>query len=139
MGEVLQAGLAQAQTAGKRPKNFLFFSPSAASQQAAAAFLSRLDARKAVFDEPIRNESIHAQVVAITKWGLAKLASLAGITQPVLVVNGDEDVMAPTLGTFDLFLKLPKAELSVFPDAGHGAIFQYQPEFVRQALAFLAA
>jgi pimeloyl-ACP methyl ester carboxylesterase len=131
--------LAKAQTEGKHPKHLLFFSPSVTGQQAATAFLSRLDARKDVFDEPIRNESIHAQVVAITKWGLTKPSPLSGITQPVLVVNGDQDVMAPTVGSFDLFLKLPKAELSVFPDAGHGSIFQYNTEFVQQALTFLAA
>lgn len=139
MGEVLQNAVARAQTEGKHPKYFLFFSPSTAGQQAATAFLSRLDSRKDIVDEPIRNESIHAQVVAITKWGLTKSGPLSGITQPVLVVNGDEDVMAPTVGSFDLFQKLPKAELSIFPDAGHGAIFQYHAEFVRQALAFLAA
>lgn len=139
MGDVLQAAVARAQTEGKHPKNFLFFSSSVSSQQAAASFLSRLGARKERLDAPIRNESIYAQVVAITKWGMTKPNPLSGITQPVLVVNGDDDVMAPTVGSFDLFLKLPRAELSIFPDAGHGAIFQYHAEFVQQALTFLAA
>jgi pimeloyl-ACP methyl ester carboxylesterase len=57
----------------------------------------------------------------------------------VLVVNGDADIMFPTVNSFELFQRLPNARLSIFPDASHGGIFQYHLEFVRQATAFLDA
>jgi pimeloyl-ACP methyl ester carboxylesterase len=47
--------------------------------------------------------------------------------------------MVPTVNSFALFAALPNAELSIFPDAGHGAIFQYHREFVEQALRFFAS
>jgi pimeloyl-ACP methyl ester carboxylesterase len=62
---------------------------------------------------------------------------LKAITHPVLVANGDEDIMFPTVNSFELFQRLPNAKLSIFPDASHGGIFQYHLEFVRQAVTFL--
>jgi pimeloyl-ACP methyl ester carboxylesterase len=35
--------------------------------------------------------------------------------------NGDNDIMVPTINSVELARKLPNAELSIFPDAGHGA------------------
>jgi pimeloyl-ACP methyl ester carboxylesterase len=137
MGEVLQNALHRAQKEQKHPKHFLFFSPSEASQKAANEFLARLSERKDNLDKPVSNETIHAQVVAITKWGLMDSTPLTSITQPTLVVNGDEDVMAPITGSVSLFKKLPNAKLSIFPDSGHGGIFQYRQEFVQQARDFL--
>ena len=137
MGEVLKNALQRAQKEQKHPKHFLFFSPSEASQKAANGFLARLSERKDNLDKPVSNETVTAQVVAITKWGMLDSTSLASVTQPTLVVNGDEDVMAPITGSVALFKKLPNAKLSIFPDAGHGGIFQYRQEFVQQARDFL--
>jgi hypothetical protein len=33
--------------------------------------------------------------------------------------------------------RLPNAELVLYPDAGHGGIFQYHEAFVKKALEFL--
>ena len=60
------------------------------------------------------------------------------IRQPALVANGDDDRMVPTSNTYDLAKRLPNSELTVYPDAGHGGIFQYHEDFVAKALAFLA-
>lgn len=138
-GGLLQDAMAKAAAENKHPKHFLFFRPSKDSQQAADAFLGRLSERKDDRDAAVTNEAIHAQVAAITKWGMASAGSLHLISQPVLVVNGDNDVMVPTINSVELAGKLPKAELSIFPDAGHGAIFQYHETFTRQALRFLQA
>jgi pimeloyl-ACP methyl ester carboxylesterase len=64
-------------------------------------------------------------------------ADSLSITQPALIVNGDNDIMVPTVNSVELARKLPNAELSIFPDAGHGAIFQYHGAFIEQALRFL--
>ena len=77
--------------------------------------------------------------MAITKWGMAAAGFLSSIRQPVLVVKGDNDIMVPTINSVELARKLPNAELSIFPDAGHGAIFQYHDMFIEQALRFLQA
>jgi len=137
VGPVLQDAMTRAAAQNKHPKHFLFFRPSKNSQAAADAFLNRLNERKEDRDAAVTNETIHAQVAAITKWGMAAEGSLTAIKQPVLVVNGDNDIMVPTINSVELAGKLPNAELSIFPDAGHGAIFQYHNVFVEQALRFL--
>jgi pimeloyl-ACP methyl ester carboxylesterase len=55
----------------------------------------------------------------------------------VLVANGESDRMVPTSNSRDLAQRLPNAELVVYPDAGHGGIFQFHQQFVERALAFL--
>jgi len=43
-----------------------------------------------------------------------------------------------TSNSYDLAKRLPHAQLIIYPDAGHGGIFQYHEDFVPKALAFLA-
>jgi pimeloyl-ACP methyl ester carboxylesterase len=137
-GAILQAALEKAGAQGKHPKHFLFFSPTPASQAAADAFLARLDERTADRDAPATNETIGAQLTALAKWEQgASPAGLANVDKPVLVVNGDDDTMLPTISSFHLARLLPDAELSIYPDSGHGGIFQYHDLFVAQALDFL--
>jgi pimeloyl-ACP methyl ester carboxylesterase len=62
---------------------------------------------------------------------------LSGIQQPALVVNGEDDRMVPSSNSVDLARRLPNAQLRLYPDAGHGGIFQYHEEFVKEALEFL--
>jgi pimeloyl-ACP methyl ester carboxylesterase len=51
---------------------------------------------------------------------------------------GDNDLMLPTPNTLDMSRRLPNNELVIFPDAGHGGIFQFHDQFVEKALEFLA-
>jgi pimeloyl-ACP methyl ester carboxylesterase len=138
-GVVLQKAIQQASAQGKHPKHFLFFSPTPTSQAAADAFLGRLDGRTLQDrDVPVSNESIGAQLSALAKWEQdTSPAGLATVAQPVLVVNGDEDTMLPTINSFELAQSLPNAQLSIYPDAGHGGIFQHHTLFVPQTLGFL--
>jgi pimeloyl-ACP methyl ester carboxylesterase len=138
-GAVLQAALEKAGAQGKHPKHFLFFSPTATSQAAADAFLARLDERtEADRDTPVSNETIAAQLTALAKWEQGSSpAGLMDVDKPVLVVNGDDDTMLPTVSSFHLAQLLPDVRLSIYPDSGHGGIFQYHDLFVAQALAFL--
>ena len=137
MGAVLQNAVAKAAASGKHPKHFLFFSQTGNGQAAADAFLARLNERTADRDASISNETIGAQLAAIYAWGQGNPSKLSEIHHPVLVANGDNDVMAPTINSFELARRLPNAQLSIFPDASHGGIFQYYPVFVQQALVFL--
>ena len=63
--------------------------------------------------------------------------NLAIIHQPVLVVNGDSDKMVPSKNTVDLDRRLPNSQLVIYPDAGHGAVFQFHDDFVKRTLEFL--
>jgi pimeloyl-ACP methyl ester carboxylesterase len=47
--------------------------------------------------------------------------------------------MVPTSNSRDLAQRLPNADLVIYPDAGHGGIFQFHQQFVERALAFLGA
>ena len=134
---VLQAAFGDAGASNKHPKNFLFFTQTRNGQSAADDFLRRLKERTRDLDAPVSNDTIQAQLAAIQAWGQGNAAALATVKHPVLVVNGDDDVMVPTFNSFELARRLPNAQLSIFPDAGHGGIFQYHAAFVQQALAFL--
>jgi len=140
VGAILQGAFQKAGAEHKHPKHFLFFSPSAQSQKAADAFLQRLGQRQVDRDTAVSDQTIQAQITAITGWGQAQNAGegLKQVRHPVLIANGDADVMVPTANSISLFEALPNAELSIFPDAGHGGIFQYADAFVDQALGFLA-
>lgn len=137
MGAVLQDAVAKAGASGKHPKHFLFFSQTSNGQAAANAFLARLSERKEDRDAPLSNETVGAQLTAIHAWGKGDPSKLSEIHHPVLVANGDDDVMAPTINSFELARRLANAQLSIFPDASHGGIFQYHAVFVQQALDFL--
>jgi pimeloyl-ACP methyl ester carboxylesterase len=141
VGAVLQNAFQKAGAQKKHPKHLLFFSASPQSQQAADAFLQRLDARRADRDQAVSDQTVQAQLAAITAWGQAPRATeaLKQIRHPVLVANGDADAMVPTVNSIALFEALPNAELSIFPDASHGGIFQHADAFVDQTLRFLAA
>jgi pimeloyl-ACP methyl ester carboxylesterase len=123
--------------ATKHPKQFLFFTQTTNGQTAAGDFLRRLKERTKDLDAPVSNETVQAQLTAIQAWGQGDAATLGTVQHPVLVVNGDNDVMVPSFNSFELARRLPNAQLSIFPDAGHGGIFQYHAAFVQQALAFL--
>jgi pimeloyl-ACP methyl ester carboxylesterase len=137
MGAVLQDALAKAAASGKHPKHFLFFSQTDNGQAAANAFLARLKERGEDRVAAISNATIGAQLTAIHAWGQGDPSKLSEMHHPVLVANGDDDVMAPAINSFELARRLPNAQLSIFPDAGHGGIFQYHSVFVQQALDFL--
>src|SRR5260370_8899017 len=114
VGAVLQDAIAKAGAENKHPKHLLFFRPSKDSQKAADAFLSRLSERKQDRHATLTNEAIHAQVVAITKWGMAPAGSLRSIRQPVLVVNGDNTIMLPPINSVELPPTLPNPSLAIF-------------------------
>ena len=88
----------------------------------------------------VSDQTVQAQLTAIAKWGQAPDLSetLKQVRHPVLIANGDADVMVPTPNSIALFEALPNAKLSIFPDASHGGIFQYADAFVDQTLRFLA-
>jgi pimeloyl-ACP methyl ester carboxylesterase len=90
-------------------------------------------------DKAIALRAFRTQLKAIHAWGLEQPADLSRIQQHVLVANGDDDRMVPTSNSYDLARRLPNATLRIYPDAGHGGIFQFHERFVREALEFLGS
>jgi pimeloyl-ACP methyl ester carboxylesterase len=119
------------------PKQFLFFTRTPNGRRAGKEFLARLKERTQNRDKAISLRSYAAQLKAIHRWGLQQPSDLSVIHQPVLVANGDSDKMVPTTNSADLARRLPDSELVIYPDAGHGGIFQYHAQFVPKALDFL--
>ena len=119
---------------------YLFFSPTETSQAAGKAFWVRRHARKEQ-DLPSSMAAMRAQAAAIGAWGAVpssdRYAKLSDIKNAVLVLNGREDIMVPTINSFILQQKLPNAELVLFPDSGHGAIFQYPGRVTELVTNFL--
>ena len=131
--------IARALLSFRDPKTFLFFTRSANGKRSAKEFLARLKERTENRDKAMSLFGYRAQLKAIHRWGRQEPADLSVIEQPALVANGDHDRMVPTTNTVDLDRRLPNSELLIYPDAGHGGIFQYHDEFVAKALALLEA
>ncbi|MGN9841298.1 alpha/beta fold hydrolase [Nonomuraea sp. H19] len=119
------------------PKQFLFFTRTPNGRQAGKQFLARLKERTDNRDKAISLKSYFAQLDAIHSWGLERPHDLSAIRQPALVANGESDRMVPTENSRDLARRLPDSDLVIYPDAGHGGIFQFHGQFVDKALAFL--
>ena len=119
------------------PKQFLFFTKTPNGRRAGKQFLARLEERTNDRDKAISVRSFRAQLKAIHRWGQQTPADLGSIHQPVLVMNGDSDKMVPTQNTIDLDRRLPNSQLVIYPDAGHGGVFQFHADFVKRALEFL--
>ncbi len=121
------------------PKFYLFFTSTANGRQAAKAFLQRLKERKTGRDKPLTNSAFLRQLKAITAWGKQAPQDLGSIRIPVLIANGDHDIMVPTHNSADMARRIPNAQLVIYDDAGHGGIFQNHADFVTKALSFLDA
>jgi pimeloyl-ACP methyl ester carboxylesterase len=121
----------------KDPKTYLFFTRTSNGKTAAREFLERLKERKDDRDKAISVIAFRAQLKAIHAWAKQQPSDLSTIHQPVLVANGDQDQMVPSSNSVNLAQRLPDARLKLYPDAGHGGIFQYHEEFVEEALDFL--
>ena len=119
------------------PKQFLFFTRTPNGRRAGKEFLARLKERTENHDKAISLRAYRAQLRAIHRWGLEDSSDLSAIRHPVLVANGESDRMVPTKNSVDLARRLPESDLVIYPDAGHGGIFQFHGQFVAKALDFL--
>lgn len=120
---------------------YLFFGRSEAAKQAGLAFWERRH-RRADQDPPSSMAVAQAQAEAHAAYlqplpGANPYAFLNAITHPTLVLNGVDDIMIPTINSWHLSQNIPNAQLLIYPDAGHGAQFQYPERFLQHAIQFL--
>ena len=131
--DILRAALTRSDA-----KEFLFFNRNATGKPAAKAFIKRLRERTVDRDAPIKVKAFQTQLNAIKKWGRSAPADLSKITQPPLIANGDNDRMVPSVLSEDLHRRITGSELIIYPDSGHGGIFQSHDKFAPVAVEFLA-
>ncbi|MGM0322478.1 hypothetical protein IGI82_003678 [Enterococcus sp. AZ067] len=120
-------------------KTYLFFTETENGRIKAAEFLERINTRSQVKDKNIRFSSYQNQLTAINRWGKEKSADLSTINQQTLIVNGDHDRMVPTVNSYDLAKRIPKSTLKIYPDAGHGSLFQFPIDFSQIVSEFIYA
>lgn len=118
----------------------LFFTSSEASQAAGRAFLKRASVRTENRDPESGQAISDPQAKALIDWCATQdpeHSVLKTIDQPVLVLSGSDDTMLPASNAYLMFKQLKNGQLILYPDAGHGALFQYSERFVDHALLFL--
>lgn len=119
---------------------YLFFTESPAGRDAGIASLRRLDRRLAASRSSVKPEAWKNQAGAIAAWGMGKNSAygrLAEIGAPALVANGVHDILVHSYNSYAMTQKLPNARLVLYPDAGHGFLFQYAEAFGREVVEFL--
>lgn len=122
-----------------------FFRASQSSQTAGEAAWARITSARRHRSDYVAPEGAHRQAVAFAKFMDPKQASTASYDRfahldlPVLVANGSEDVLLPTENSILMWkmLQQAKAQLHLYPDSGHGFLFQYAHHFAVTVNTFL--
>lgn len=121
---------------------YTFFKPTKTSQTAGGAYLGRFMARAEGRDTVSSLQTRDAHYDAVCEWGIpdhGALQRLEAITQPTFVANGDADAMIPPKLSCLMAGLIPNAQLTIYPDAGHGFLFQHAAAFGADVTAFLNA
>jgi pimeloyl-ACP methyl ester carboxylesterase len=119
---------------------FLFFESTPSSQAAGSAYLKRLRERPDAFTKVVDAAAWQAQLRSAMALGSAStslLPKLSAISHPTLVANGKRDIMVSTYASFAMAQAMPNARLVVYPDSGHGFLFQSPDDFADEVLRFL--
>jgi len=121
-----------------------YFTLNAEKQKLGKESWDRIHERKEERTSWVAHEGAERQVAAAQSifakglgGGEGTYDRLGEITMPVFVANGEHDVLTPTSNSFVLQKLLPDAYLHIYPDAGHGFLFQYASLFVQHVNIFL--
>lgn len=120
----------------------LFFSPSEESKSLGQGWLDRIQERKVGGEQRTTFVDQAGGLVQTKAIGAfvsdpAFFEKLKQVEVPVLVTNGKEDIMTPTPNSFILQQQLQNAELHLYPDSGHGHLYQVPELYAAQVDLFL--
>ncbi|KAF0318804.1 hypothetical protein GQ607_013936 [Colletotrichum asianum] len=120
----------------------LFFFPSDSSLAIGRQWWNRIHERQVTGEERkgfLVGPGARSQLTAIFSFSLnsSNFDRLKDIKAPTLVTNGHNDIMSPTPNTFTLQQNLPNAQLIIYPDAGHGHLFQAPELYAKHLDLFL--
>lgn len=137
MTRVFVTTTARAVTTLQDPKTLLFFTRTATGKRAAQQYLARLKERTTDRERAVAAGVLRAQLAAVHRWGTQEPADLSASPGPALIVHGAADRMVPPANAAALAGRLPAATVTVYPDSGHGVVFQNHAAFVVSARGFL--
>ena len=112
---------------------------------AANTYWNRLSQRK-VIGEPLNleflnREGTERQRAAMTHWNKPdehnSFFRLNELGMPVLVLNGDNDVLIPSSRSWELLTNIRTTQLIIYPHAGHGFLYQYATLVASHVNSFL--
>lgn len=125
---------------------YSFFPHTDEGRAAAKAYWSRINEQD-VEDEPCllelvdRDTGAMSQRAAYAEWskpnGRNSFDRLGELQMPVLVMNGDDDLLIPTSRSWEMSTKIGNAQLIIYPRAGHGFLYQYSELVARDINSFL--
>jgi pimeloyl-ACP methyl ester carboxylesterase len=115
---------------------FLFFPETDTARAAGRAYYARLQQIEDL-GPPVTAASFMNQIKAFSSWSGVR-DRLGELKMPVLVANGQHDVMIPAYRSYVLAQEVANAKLVLCPDAGHALLFQYAEEFAAEVNRFLS-
>lgn len=132
----------------------LFFFPSETSMAAGRAWWERIHERNASTSGEERSNLVSFEysdggvglqnmVTLLSNYANPELRAdgtydrLGNISIPVLIGQGKDDFMIPSINSFVMQQKIPNAKLIVYPDSGHGFLYQWAEEFAVEVNKFL--
>lgn len=120
------------------PKRYIFYNHDAQGKVEADKVLGRMGQRSSAHrDKSMSVPGFITQLKAIRTWVKEKEDDLSHITQPTLIVNGDNDLQVPTINSYTMHDRIAHSKLVIYPLAGHGAIFQNADAFSKETTQFL--
>jgi pimeloyl-ACP methyl ester carboxylesterase len=120
---------------------FLFFPESPAGIEFGEGYIKRLFP-EGRYHTMVKIESANRQRQAVVSWWKGENTArprLSELKMPILVANGVSDVMVPAYSAYVISQEAPYAKLVLYPDSGHGFLFQVAEEFVAEIECFLAS
>lgn len=101
------------------PKRYIFYNHDEQGGIEATKVLGRMGMRKKEdSDKEMNIPGFLTQLKAIKRWGKDAQDSLEFITQPTLIVNGDNDLQVPTVNSYEMHEKIAGSKLIIYPNAG---------------------
>ena len=127
---------------------YSFFPDTQPGRQAAKEYFSRIYKRTSDTcggEEPMHSllhpEGSKRQRMAHQDWSTPNPRNsfdrLGELKIPVLIINGNDDLLIPTSQSYELLRGIENAQLILYPQAGHGFLWQYAERVAADVNTFL--